>query len=85
VAPEPCCVVVYRDPDSHDCRFLAVGEITARIVEAALESPTSYKDLIALTVSSSGGMDAQQCVIEFLEMVEKLQQVKLFVGSLPTV
>lgn len=81
VAPKPCCVVVYRDPVTHDCRFLEVGEITARVVEAALESPTSYKDLIALVVSTSGGMDAQQCVLEFLQMVETLQEVNLFVGS----
>lgn len=83
VEPQLTCVIVYREPDTHSCRFLEVGEMTARIVAVALESQTSYKDLIALAVSSSGGMDPQQCVLEFLELVEKLQEMKLFVGSKP--
>jgi hypothetical protein len=79
-APNETAVAVFRDPESHSCRFLEIGEMTARIVEVALESPTSYKDLIELAVAS-GGMDPQQCVIEFLSMVEKLQEVRLLVGS----
>lgn len=83
VAPKPATVLVYRDPQSHACRFLEVGEMTAKIVQATLANSLSYKELAALAVSEAQGMDPQQCLVEFIEMVEKLQSLGLFVGSVP--
>jgi hypothetical protein len=83
VEPKITQVAVYREPETHDCRFFELGQMAARVIEAAQEKPTAYKDLIALAVSTSGGMDPQQCVLQCLEMIEKLQEVKLLVGSAP--
>ncbi len=82
LAPAPATVIVYRDPDN-DCRFLEVTEMTCRTVELARSGRHSYKDLIASALSEIHGADPQECVVEFMEMVEKLQSLKLFVGSLP--
>ncbi len=85
VQPKPIQVAVYREPESHGCRFFELGQMAARVIEAAQEKPTAYKDLIALAVMTSQGVDPQQCVVQFLEMIEKLQEVKLLVGSAPLV
>lgn len=85
VAPKVTHVIDYRDPDSKDCRFLEVGEITARLVQCALERPVSYKEMIAMSLAEAGQVSAQDCVIQFLEMVEQLQERSLFVGSQPIV
>lgn len=81
VDPQPTCVVVYRDPFSHECRFLELEATAANLVETAQKRATSYKDLLALAMQLSGADNAQQTVVEFLELMEKLGSLNLVVGS----
>jgi hypothetical protein len=81
VEPAKTFVAIYRDPDSNLCRFLEVGDSAAQIIKTAQAAPTPYRDLLGLAVSLSSAQDPQQAVMDFLELVEKLQSVSLFVGS----
>jgi hypothetical protein len=81
VEPKNTFVAVYRDPETNFCRFLEVGESAARIIKTAQDGRVCYRDLLGLAVSMSAAGDPQQAVVEFLELVEKLQSVSLFVGS----
>jgi len=80
IGPKATTVAVYRDPESHLCRFLELGALTARVVEQAATT-TAYRDLLGLVVEQAADKDPQAAVVEFLELVDKLQSLKLFLGS----
>lgn len=80
VGKQAAHMVIYRDPDNLDARFLEFGELAVAIVENALEGSCSYADLIALAVECKGG-DAQSTVEEVLTLFERLQSLKVFLGS----
>jgi hypothetical protein len=73
-------MIVYRDPDELDARFLELGELAVSIVEKASQETVSYADLIGFAVARSGG-DAQATVVEVLSLFERLHELKLFMGS----
>ncbi|HEY9871276.1 MAG TPA: putative DNA-binding domain-containing protein [Candidatus Obscuribacterales bacterium] len=81
VEPKPTSVALYRDPYGHHCRFLELGDLAAAVVDTARQSRQSYAALAALVVGLSGEKGAEQSVLEFLELVDKLQSLYLFVGS----
>jgi hypothetical protein len=81
VEPDDTFVAIFRDPDSGFCRFLEVGQAAANIIRTAEAAPTPYRDLLTMAVSASEGNDPQLAVMQFLELIEKLQSVRLFVGS----
>jgi hypothetical protein len=81
VEPKPTSVALYRDPYGHHCRFLELGDLAAAVVDTARKSQQSYAALAELVVGLSGERSAEQSVLEFLELVDKLQSVYLFVGS----
>jgi len=84
IEPKPAWLAVYRQPVSYECKFLEIGETAYCIIEAAREGTRSYKDLVSLAVARSPGVDPQQCVVDFLELVDKLQSLSLFIGSVDT-
>lgn len=81
VEPKATAVAVYRHPHSHQCKFLELGGLSARVVEASSQSPQSYSDLVSLVVSLSGERNPQESIVELLELIDKLQSLYLLVGS----
>lgn len=82
VEAKPTSVALYRDPYGHHCRFLELGDLAAAVVDTARKSQQSYAALAKLVVGLSGERSAGESVLEFLELVDKLQSVYLFVGSI---
>jgi hypothetical protein len=82
VHPDETLVAIYRDPETHRCRFVVLGTASASVVEAA-RNALSYQQLIPVVVGAMPNSDPQQAVIDFLELVEELQQFGIFVGSAP--
>jgi hypothetical protein len=80
VAPKPTFVAVYRHPETHLCKFVELGAAAAKVVEAA-RSPKVYQQLIPVALSSMPNTTPQEATVEFLQLVEDLQEMKLFVGS----
>lgn len=80
VGKQSAHMLIYRDPDDLDARFLELGELAVAIVEKAIEGSASYADLIGFAVERKGG-DAQAAVEEVLTLFERLQSLKVFVGS----
>jgi hypothetical protein len=70
---------IFRHPENNLSKFLQLGEVAENVIEAAGKKPTSYKDLLAIVMA--GASDANQAVLQFLELIETLQSLKLFVGS----
>jgi uncharacterized protein len=83
IEPADTYMAIYRDPDTHRCRFMELGEVAVQLVEAARQEPVSYRDLLSTAVACSASPDPQKPVLEFLELVETLQSAGLFVGSQP--
>src|SRR5207244_1761420 len=81
VEPKKTYVAVYRDPESNYCRFLEIGESAAKIIRYAQDERAPYVELLGMAVASADSGDPQTVAVEFLELVEKLQSVSLFVGS----
>lgn len=80
-AKSDCRMVIYRDPESDQARFIELGEASAAIVESA-ETSQSYLDLLKLTLSLTPESDPATITVEFLGLVEELQNDNIFVGSI---
>lgn len=81
VKKDPVIMAVYRAKESDKCKFLELTNLSCALVEEASENKVSYSDLIKLAVTESKSKDPQKTVIEFLQLVEKLNELELFVGS----
>lgn len=80
VKPSRTIVASYRHPQSHEGNFAELGEAAAKIVEIA-RTPTAYQILIPHMVALTPSLSPQESVAEFLELVEDLQELGIFVGS----
>lgn len=74
-------VVGFRPDRSHNCRILEMSELAMAILEAALEEEYSYKDLAMIAVNSCEGLAPQDAALEFIGLIEKLQNIDVLVGS----
>lgn len=83
VAPSPTAVALYRDPHTHMCRFLELGNLAAAIVCRAAEQPVSYGDLAGAAIAGSPERNPQDTALEFIDLIDSLQEARLFVGSRP--
>lgn len=80
VKAEPRIVLIYRDPEDKEIRFLSVGEVAAAIIEKAMEGNSSYGDLAGLAVSLNPDQDPQTTLADFMGLVESLQSKHVFIG-----
>lgn len=80
IKPERTLVACYRHPIEHYGKFAEIGEAAAKVVELA-RKPISYQALIPAVVSLTPDLDPQESVTAFLELVEDLQELGIFVGS----
>jgi hypothetical protein len=80
VAPKRTFVAVYRHPETHLCKFVELGEAAVKVVEAA-RSHKVYQQLLPIALSAMPNKSPQEATVQFLQLVEDLQEMKLFVGS----
>jgi hypothetical protein len=80
VKPSRTIVACYRNPQTHEGNFAEIGEAAAKIVEIA-RTPSTYQSLIPQLVALTPNLPPQEAVSEFLELVEDLQELGIFVGS----
>jgi hypothetical protein len=80
VKPERSLVAAYRHPQFHSGKFAEIGEAAAKIVEIA-KQPCTYLSLLPVVVSLTPGLAPEESVAEFLNLVEDLQELGIFVGS----
>jgi hypothetical protein len=71
----------YRDPETNRATFLDLSELPFEIVQALIDAPHSYAELIKLTVSRLPNANPQDSVAQFLEINETFQTLNLFIGS----
>jgi hypothetical protein len=81
VKAEKSYVAVYRHPETHQAKFVDLGIAAAKIVEQAAAKPSTYQDLLPIAIEHSDYDDPQKAVLEYLELVEDLQELRIFVGS----
>lgn len=81
IKPQPSRVAIFRHPLTNHCKYLDVGEIAFEVIQASIDVPHSYADLISLAVARAANPDPQKTVVEFLDLVEKLQELQVFIGS----
>lgn len=81
VKKDPVDLAVYRSCKDHSARFLELGEIASLVINQAKEKPTSYAELIKISVEAQPECDPQAVVVDFLALIEKLVELELFVGS----
>jgi hypothetical protein len=81
IKPHASRVAVYRHPITNHCKYLDIGEVAFEVIQASKDVPHSYADLISLAVSRDANPDPQKTVVEFLDLVEKLQEIQVFIGS----
>lgn len=81
VKPRATRVAIFRNPLTNHCKYLDVGEIAFEVIQANIDSPHTYADLITLAVTRAGNPNPQKVVEEVLDLVEKLQQLQVFIGS----
>ena len=80
VKKEKTHLAIFREPEEQNSKFAELSELAALLLQRAAEQPVSYAELITFAVQSVGG-DPQSVIMSFLELVEDLQELKLFLGS----
>ncbi len=76
-----CIMAIYRDAETHHTRFIELGEASAAIIEEAARQETSYIDLLKLTLSLTAELAPESATLEFLNLIDELQNDNIFVGS----
>jgi len=80
--PEPTCVVVYRDPDTLDARFLEVGEVSLLLLETLKTKPgTTYGELITAAVTNQDENSVQSLLSGCLEAIEQFKSLGIIVAE----
>ncbi|HEY9783774.1 MAG TPA: putative DNA-binding domain-containing protein [Candidatus Obscuribacterales bacterium] len=74
-------VIIYRDPLSHRSRFLEINAATSQIMKQAQSGTATYSDLIKTAVNLAEGVNPQLTVTEFLDLVDRLHETSVFIGS----
>jgi hypothetical protein len=82
VDPDPTAIAIYRQATSHDCAFVELSDTAAKVVELSAIKPTTYQNLLSAALAFSHEVEPQQAVLDYLEMIEDLQQMGVFVGSI---
>ncbi|MBS1993921.1 MAG: putative DNA-binding domain-containing protein [Cyanobacteria bacterium SZAS LIN-3] len=83
----PTYVVVYRDPETLDARFLEVGEISLALLEKLQENPgMTYGALIQTICAEHGGTgkkaaSVQSLLTGCLEAIEQFKNLGLIIGE----
>lgn len=73
-------VAVYRHPEDQLCKFVELGEAAAYLVEQS-KKLRSYSELIKDCLPLTGAGDPQAATVSVLTLIEELQSLKVFVGS----
>lgn len=77
-------LAIFREPKTHEVKFLQLGEITRFAIEQIMAKqpniPT-YQELLALTIPAFGKRKADDVVLELLDILPKLEEHKLILGS----
>jgi hypothetical protein len=81
IDPEETYVAIFRHPENHRCKFVEVGAAAARVLEMTHGQTLSYQSLIPVVVSLTPDVNPQESVMEFLELIEELQEMRVLVGS----
>ena len=78
---DPTCVVVYRDPDNLNARFLEIGEAAFGLLQMMEQNPNySYGDLLK-EACARDPQNVQTILAGCLEDIEEFKQLKLIVGE----
>lgn len=74
-------VIGFRADQSNNCRILEMSELAMAVLEAALEQEYTYKSLAMIAIDSSEGLAPQDAALEFISLIEKLQNINVLVGQ----
>jgi hypothetical protein len=78
---EPTYVIVYRDPESLEARFLEVGEVSLMMLETIRQRPTiSYGELLKDTCSKNPE-NVQNILTGCLEAIEQFKALNVIVAE----
>ncbi|MBX9688872.1 MAG: hypothetical protein K2X27_19340 [Candidatus Obscuribacterales bacterium] len=80
-AESECIMAIYRDPKTHNARFMEIGNAVAALIAGAEKADCSYQDLLKITISKIPGLAPEEAVLKFLELVEELHQDNIFIAS----
>jgi len=84
IKQDPVTLAIFREPKTHEVKFLELGEISRFAIEQiqgkVLHKPT-YQELLALTIPAFAKRKADEVVLELLDILPKLEEHKLILGS----
>lgn len=81
VKVNPVTLAIFRDPREHDAIFLELGEISRFVIETILAEKPTFQALIAASVNAFPKKKPDQVVLELLDILPKLEERKLILGS----
>lgn len=79
--PKPTFVVVCRHPQTRELKFLEISKSVYHLLLVASNTPHSYKELLTLLIKDCPSPEPVKLVSEFIELVERLHSLSVFIGS----
>lgn len=74
-------LAIFREPKTHEVKFLQLGEITRFAIEQIQSNKPTYQELLASTIQAFSKRKADEVVLELLDIFPTLQAHKLILGS----
>lgn len=74
-------LAIFREPKSHEVKFLQLGEITRFAIEQIVAEKPTYQELLASTIGAFTKRKPDQVVLELLDIFPKLEEHRLILGS----
>lgn len=82
-APQETFVVGFRPFQSSNSKLIEASKLSAQFIETATSQELSYKDLALLAIQFYEGEAPESVILDFIELVERLQEIDVLVGSAP--
>lgn len=76
-------VVGFRPFQSSNSKLIEASKLSAQFIETAANQDFSYKDLALLAIQFYEGEAPESVILDFIELIEKLQELHVLVGSAP--
>ena len=74
-------LAIFREPKTHEVKFLQLGEITRFAIEQIQSNKPTYQELLASTIPAFNKRKADEVVLELLDIFPTLEAHKLILGS----
>lgn len=83
IRPATTHMVIFRGNENDHCHLLELSGVVARLISLLLDENLSYTQIIEAATPLARQTDTVEAIVSILELIDKLQNSGIFIGSTP--